>query len=380
LAPGLTARRSVPTRTDLIRTPPRGDERITGRADRLLAAFPARFVFVIPEREAAWFGCICVRDQKMTMSLNRRALCVVEALLARGEECRVAVHSIDGGGRYIDCGIGVRGGLIAGIELARVCLGDLGQVAIVPGDVAGRAAALIQVVADHPVIACLASQYAGWALNDGKFFAMGSGPMRAAAGTEAIYDVIGHREEASAIVGVLETRKPPPPAIVAKIASACRVEPANVTLLVAPTASLAGGVQIVARSVETALHKLAELKFDLTRIVAAHGTAPLPPVAANDLVAIGRTNDAILYGASVVLAVTGDDASLESIGSRVPSSSSHDYGEPFGTIFARYNNDFYAVDPHLFSPAEVVLQNIETGKQHRFGEVNHEVLARSFDG
>ena len=158
--------------------------------------------------------------------------------------------------------------------------------------------------------ACLASQYAGWAIKEGKFFAMGSGPMRAAAGTEAIYDVIGFRETADAVVGVLETRKPPTPAIVAKIAAACRVEPVAVTLLVAPTASLAGGVQIVARSVETALHKLAELKFDLSRIVSAHGTAPLPPVAANDLAAIGRTNDAILYGARVVLAVTGDDASL----------------------------------------------------------------------
>ena len=167
--------------------------------------------------------------------------------------------------------------MIAGIELARVCLGDLAQVAIVPGEVGGRAASVIQVVTDHPVQACLASQYAGWALKDGKFFAMGSGPMRAAAGTEAIYDVIGFRETADAVVGVLEARKPPTPAIVAKIASACRVEPADVTLLVAPTASLAGGVQIVARSVETALHKLAELKFDLSRIVvgARHG-----PVAA----------------------------------------------------------------------------------------------------
>ncbi|HEX4073004.1 MAG TPA: methenyltetrahydromethanopterin cyclohydrolase, partial [Planctomycetaceae bacterium] len=225
-----------------------------------------------------------------------------------------------------------------------------------------------------------ASQYAGWALNEGKFFAMGSGPMRAAAGTEAIYDVIGHREEASAVVGVLETRKPPTPAIVAKIANACRVEPADVTLLVAPTASLAGGVQIVARSIETALHKLAELKFDMTRIISAFGSAPLPPIAANDLAAIGRTNDAILYGARVILTVTGDDPSVESIGSQVPSSSSHDYGEPFAAIFARYNNDFYAVDPHLFSPAEAVFQNMETGKMYRFGEVNPEVLARSFDG
>ena len=142
--------------------------------------------------------------------------------------------------------------------------------------------------------------------------------------------------------------------------------------------SLAGGVQIVARSVETALHKLAELKFDLSRIVSAHGIAPVPPVASNDLAAIGRTNDAVLYGARVMLAVTGDDPSLVELGPQIPSSSSRDYGEPFAAIFARYNNDFYAVDPHLFSPAEVVFQNVETGNTHAFGGVNAQVLARSF--
>jgi len=165
---------------------------------------------------------------------------------------------------------------------------------------------------------------------------------------------------------------------VAKIAAACRVEPAAVTLLVAPTASLAGGVQIAARSVETALHKLAELEFDLSRIVSAHGTAPLPPVAGSDLAAIGRTNDAILYGARVNVAVTGDDASIQAIGPQVPSSASRDYGEPFAAIFARYNHDFYAVDPHLFSPAEVVFQNVDTGKVHAYGGVANDIVARSF--
>ena len=129
-------------------------------------------------------------------------------------------------------------------------------------------------------------------------------------------------------------------------------------------------VQVVSRSVETALHKLAELKFDLSRIQSAQGTAPLPPVARDDLAAIGRTNDAVLYGGRVVLYVTGDDASLEQIGPQVPSSSSRDHGEPFAAIFARYNHDFYAVDPLLFSPAEVVFQNMETGRSHAFGGIH----------
>lgn len=314
----------------------------------------------------------------MTMSLNRRANWVVEALLAHAEERRVAVQPLEGGGRFIDCGIAAQGGLLAGVEMARVCLGDLAQVSIVPGEVAGRPVPLVQVVTDNPARACLASQYAGWAISEGKYFAMGSGPMRAARGREPIYDVIGFRESEEAVVGVLETRKVPPASVVAKIASECNVSPSAVTLLAAPTASLAGGLQVVARSVETALHKLAELKFDLGRIVSAHGTAPLPPVASDDLAAIGRTNDAVLFGARVVLFVTGDDASLSEIGPRVPSSSSRDYGEPFAAVFARYNHDFYAVDPLLFSPAEVVFQNVETGRSHPCGKLNHEVLARSF--
>lgn len=295
------------------------------------------------------------------------------------EEHRIAVHQIEGGGRVLDCGIAVRGGLDAGLAMARVCLAGLGEAAIVPGDVGGQPCPVVQVRTDHPVAACLASQYAGWQLAEGKFFAMGSGPMRAAYGKEAIFDKIGFREEApGVVVGVLEGRKIPPSSIVAKIADCCRVKREEVTLMIAPTASLAGGVQVVARSVETALHKLSELNFDLSRIVSAHGTAPLPPVAKDDLAAIGRTNDAILYGARVVLWVTGDDDSLAEVGPKVPARSSRDFGEPFSTIFARYNHDFYAVDPHLFSPAEIVFQNLETGRSHHFGATDPDILARSF--
>jgi methenyltetrahydromethanopterin cyclohydrolase len=303
---------------------------------------------------------------------------MVESLLDRAEGCKVTATPIEGGGRLIDCGIKVPGGLGAGVEVARVCLAGLADVTIVPGTIGGRACPVVQVVTDHPVMACLASQYAGWAITEGKYFAMGSGPMRAAAAREPIFTKIGYREQSDCVVGVLEARKPPTPEVVARIAEACHVAASAVDLLVAPTASLAGGLQIVARSVETALHKLAELEFDLTRLVSAQGTAPLPPVAANDLAAIGRTNDAILYGARVVLWVTGDDDSLRAIGPQVPSTSSRDYGEPFAAIFKRYNHDFYAVDPHLFSPGEVVFNNLETGHVHAFGALAEDVLLISF--
>lgn len=314
------------------------------------------------------------------MNLNARTLRLVDELSAAAGERRVLVAAIEGGGHLIDLGVEARGGLLAGIDLARVCLAGLAEVALEQGDLGGQSIAEVRVATDHPVAACLASQYAGWQIAEGKFFAMGSGPMRAAAGREPIFDRIGHRESASHVVGVLEGRKRPTPEVFARIAEACAVSPGDVTLLIAPTASLAGGVQIVARSVETALHKLAELGFDLSRIVSGLGVAPLPPVAANDLEAIGRTNDAILYGARVVLMVSGDDDTLAEIGPKVPSSASADHGEPFAAIFERYGRDFYKVDPHLFSPARVTFQNIETGHAQTFGRLELDVLSRSFFG
>ncbi|WP_435009581.1 methenyltetrahydromethanopterin cyclohydrolase [Tundrisphaera lichenicola] len=314
------------------------------------------------------------------LNLNGRALMMVQSMIELSAELKISVLEIEGGGRFVDCGIEARGGLLAGLDLARVCLADLAEVAIVPGDVGGAPCPAIQVTTDHPVAACLGSQYAGWAISEGKYFAMGSGPIRAAYAHEPLFGELGLAERPEVVVGVLEGRKPPTPAVFARIAEACRVDPSDVTLLGAPTASLAGGLQVVARSVETALHKLHELKFDLSRIVSAYGVAPLPPVAKDDLGAIGRTNDSILYGAKVVLYVTGDDASLEEVGPKVPSNASRDHGEPFASIFARYNHDFYAVDPHLFSPAEVAFQNLDSGRTHAFGRLAPEVLTKSFFG
>jgi methenyltetrahydromethanopterin cyclohydrolase len=126
------------------------------------------------------------------------------------------------------------------------------------------------------------------------------------------------------------------------------------------------------------LHKLHEIGFDLTTIQSAWGTAPLPPVAKNDLQGIGRTNDAVLYGGDVTLWVRSDDKALSELGPQVPSSASSDFGEPFESIFARYEYDFYKIDPHLFSPAAITFHNLNSGRTHRFGELRPDVLRRSF--
>jgi methenyltetrahydromethanopterin cyclohydrolase len=251
-------------------------------------------------------------------------------------------------------------------------------VAIVPGDVAVWPGPAVTIATDHPVAACMASQYAGWRIDIEGFFAMGSGPMRALAGKEELFEKIGHRESADVAVGVLETSQAPTDAACKSIADACRVPPERLTLMFARTASLAGHVQVVARSVETALHKLHELGFDLALIQSAWGIAPLPPIAKNDLQGIGRTNDAVLYGGQVTLWVRGEDAAIGEVGAKVPSSASRDFGEPFESIFTRYEYDFYKIDPHLFSPAAITFHNLQSGRTQRFGEPRPDVLRRSF--
>ncbi|MEX2026843.1 MAG: methenyltetrahydromethanopterin cyclohydrolase, partial [Pirellulaceae bacterium] len=208
--------------------------------------------------------------------------------------------------------------------------------------------------------------------------AMGSGPMRAAYGKEKLFDDIGFRERPSRAVGVLETSKLPPEEVCRKIAADCGVEPKSLTLVSARTASIAGHVQVVARTVETALHKMHELGFDLKRVQSGYGIAPLPPIARDDIAGIGRTNDAVLYGGFVTLWVRGDDESLLELGPKIPSSSSRDFGEPFGAIFERNRRDFYKIDPLLFSPAVVQLVNLDTGRCHTYGELRPDVLKRSF--
>ena len=306
--------------------------------------------------------------------LNKLALSI--AASPRDAIC-LERHQI-GGATVYDYGVNAVGGLEAGRDLAGICLSRLASVRIESGLLDGRVWPQVSVQTDYPVAACLLSQYAGWQVTVGKFFAMGSGPMRAIAKVEALYEDFEYHEEPQPCVGVLESGKLPDEAVVNWLSEKLRIQPDQLTLCVARTASLAGTVQIVARSVETALHKLHELKFDVTRVRSGFGTAPLPPVAADDLMGIGRTNDAILYGGSVTLWVTGDDDSLVSIGRQVPSSASASFGQPFLRIFEDAGRDFYKIDPMLFSPAEITFCTLTTGCVHRFGRTEPDVLNASF--
>jgi len=319
-----------------------------------------------------------VNEEQDASSLNDLAWDLVHQLLSQLDELRIDLVETSSPGIVLDFGVETAGSLAAGLALAEVCTAGLTEFSIVPGTLAGCGWPMLSAQTDNALESCLLSQYAGWKLKTSNYFAMASGPMRASAGREPLFEKLEYREAGYGVVGVLESNRIPDFEVVKHVAQTCGVTPEHVALLVAPTASMAGNLQVVARCIETAMHKLFELDFDVMRVESACGWAPISPVAADDLTAIGRTNDAILYGGRVTLWVNGDDESLRKLGPKVPSGASPMYGQPFLNLFEAAGRDFYQMDPHLFSPAEIVFHNVETGRVHHFGNINEEVLKRSF--
>ena len=311
----------------------------------------------------------------MSLELNQRAAQLVSLAVAEADRLKIGV-SEQSGSTLLDFGVDAAGGLDAGVLLARICMSGLADIQIVPGD-GQLPVPQVQVTTDHPVAACLLSQYAGWKIATDDYFAMGSGPMRILAGVEDLQQELNAEEERGACVGVLEASALPSESAIEYIRNAVG-QVGELALATVPTASIAGTVQVVARSVETALHKLHDLKFPLDAIVSGTGISPLPPVAKNDLQGIGRTNDAILYGATVNLWVNCDDDLIESVGAGVPSSSSESHGRTFQDLFAESNHDFYKLDPKLFSPAVVVFHNLKSGRTFEYGRLLPELLKTSF--
>ena len=168
-------------------------------------------------------------------------------------------------------------------------------------------------------------------------------------------------EEADVAVLVLETEKKPPEDVVMQIAEKCKVTPENLSLIMFSTTSLAGATQVSGRIVETGLHKLERLGLDPLIVKHAWGYAPIVPVHPSSGEAMGRTNDAILYGGVTNYTLSyEDERELESIVKSAPSSSSKMLQEAqelakknprFLDIFKEAGFDFYKIDPNIFAPA-----------------------------
>lgn len=316
---------------------------------------------------------------KTRLSVNLAALPLVEELCSKTEKYGVTVEKTRSGVTLIDAGIEAKGGLLAGRIITEICLGGYGEARIFPAWYEDLMLPSIFVSTDHLAVAALGSQFAGWQIKAEKYMAIGSGPARALAlKPRELYEQIMYQDEADTAILVLETSKKPPDEVAIQVAEQCRIEPKNLFLILVPTTSVAGSVQISGRIVETGLHKLMKLGLDPRTVEHAGGYAPIAPVHPRFDEAMGRTNDAILYAGTAYYIVShNDDEKLKKLVDKSPSSASRSYGRPFLEIFREANCDFYKIDPNLFAPAVMIVNNVRTGKTFKAGELNIDVFKKS---
>ncbi len=316
-----------------------------------------------------------------TLSVNALSERLVARLVDDAARLRAAVSRTADGTVIVDAGVEAPGSIDAGVLVARICMGGLGHVTTrMSAEADPLWPVTIDVRTSSPVLACLGSQYAGWSLSatkeqtgGKKFFSLGSGPARALAIKEDLFGELGYRDRHDRGALVLEVDRMPPQIVIDKVVRDCGLAPERLTLVVTPTHSVAGTVQVVARVVEVALHKTHVLGVDLNEILEGSGCAPLPPPAPEGIQAMGRTNDAILYGGRVHLTVK-QDAVARRLAAELPSSNARDYGRPFADIFTSFNYDFYQIDAALFAPAEVWISSLESGATYHGGAVNAALL------
>ncbi|MCZ7357649.1 MAG: methenyltetrahydromethanopterin cyclohydrolase [Candidatus Methanoperedens sp.] len=310
------------------------------------------------------------------LSVNEKAMEIAEEMMDWSEELKVKVIELKNGAKVIDCGINADGGYEAGLMFTEICMGGFGASSITVHKVNEIPLSFVDIFTDHPAISCLGAQKAGWRISVDKYFAMGSGPARALAlKPKKTYERIKYEDDYEYAVIALESNQLPDEKVIETIAEASHVEPANVVALIAPTASMVGSVQVSGRVVETAIFKLNELGYDTTKIVSGSGCAPIAPVVKDDLKAMGSTNDSVIYYGSVFLTVRGFD---EALFKQVPSSTSKDYGKPFYRTFKDAGYDFFKIDANVFAPAEITVNDLETGMTYHAGHLNGEVILESY--
>jgi len=314
------------------------------------------------------------------LSVNQLAWKLAEKLLNNQAFYGVHASKTSAGATVIDAGINVPGGFQAGKILTELCMGGAGKAQLGFKAYGDLTLPSITVSSDHPAVAALGSQFAGWRIKepDGSI-AIASGPARALAlKPKNVYEEIGYNDASDKAVLTLESNNLPSDALIEKVTGTCNIKPEYLIAVVAPTASIAGLTQVAGRVVEVGIHKLRTLGLSPKLIRYAIGYAPIPPRCDEFEVAMARTNDAILYGGTVYLVVEHDDeAALKKTVEQAPSNTSKDYGKPFLQIFREADRDFYKIDHNLFAPAVLMVNNAKTGRVFKAGEANPEVLLQS---
>ena len=319
---------------------------------------------------------------KPHISINQEAMRIVRKILDNPVAIGALVTKLPNGTTVIDMGQQAPGGWVAGRYYTLITMGGLGEFSYdtFPIPINGVRLPGVRVMVDHPLLACCASQIAGWRLEAGDFAPILAGPARALnEKPDPHFEHISYRDSYHEAVIAIQTSEPVRVEWAETIAAACHIEPKDLYILVAPNRSLVCAVQVSARIVEQTIHRLEEEGLAMGAIFSAQGFCVLPPLIDDDLISMGRINDCLLYGGEATFYLRHeDDSFVADLAQKVVAQASSAYGKPFIEIFEEADRDFYKIPLDLHSPAVVHLNNLTSGRTHSAGEINEAVLEQSF--
>jgi len=308
-------------------------------------------------------------------SINRTAIELVDEALDFAGELDVVGYELDNGATVVDFGIDAAGGVEAGLLLAEIQTAGLANLRTRMGDLAGAPRQYVELSTDHPAVALLCSQKAGWEVTtESGFEGLGSGPARALVGRETEFERVGYYDSAEFATLAIESTTLPDEEVAEQVAEMAEVDAEGVFLPTFATGSTAGSVTTAARAAELAVFRLLEIGYEPTDVLHASGSAPLAPPTRDETEAMGRTNDALAYGGEVHLQVARDDDRF----GEIVSTASEEYGTPFVDVFEDADWDFYEIDERVFAPAKVTVDVVD-GPVYTVGETDEDLLAESFD-
>jgi methenyltetrahydromethanopterin cyclohydrolase len=301
------------------------------------------------------------------------ALELADEAIDFADELAIEVHELDNGAMVLDFGVNSPGGIEAGLLLAEIQTGGLATVQTGIDEIEDAPLTHVEISTDHPAMALLCAQKAGWELSVDGFEGLGSGPARALVAEEDEFQRIGYRDASDFAVLAVESEELPGEAVAEHVADMTGVPVSSVFLPTFSTASVTGSVALAARAAELAAFRLSELGYDPLEMLTVTASAPVAPVAESDELAMARTNDALAYGGRVHMTVDSDFDRFEEIA----STAREEFGHPFVEVFEEHEWDFYDLPVEVFAPAQVTIDIVGEGVEV-VGRTDEALLAESF--
>ena len=316
------------------------------------------------------------------ISVNENSMPLVKKLIKNQEKFKIGVNKLDQGSTVIDLGQNYRGSWEAARIMAEILFGGIGGVdyTTFPEKIGDIYYPAVDVRVDHSILSLAGCDISGWELSPGDFAPILAGPGRTLGRKEEdwLEKYSDYEDKHHEAIITIESKDPINEKWAEKLRKACSVEAEDLYILVAPSSSLACSVQVASRILEQTLHRMVEEDFNLDSIIQAEGICVIPPCIDNELIAMGRLNDVLIYGGQSIFTVDWEDEKIENVINKITSDKSSVYGRPFKEIFNEAGRDFYQVPMEIYSPAKVVIVNTRSGKIHKAGKFNLEILEQSF--